>query len=299
MSSIESKGPEIPAEELKRIKEDAKTSYPWQESMSDWTHQLETTAYERGAKNEYLRFHSSQPTGLLTPNCGCMDGEQCDGACFIQFDSIQIERAYCAGYINGAAANGSCIDAMADGKLKDAYVRFINSGLVPNIISRSLTPDDLARPTGQLRWVNGDKEKPKPVFYDEPEEFLVRIKGDDPISGWVWVGYMTLEDISGLQADYWEWLNDSPLPPSNEANHVHVESIEDLSQIPESELKFRIDMGEGKMSRTLEELYKAVPNPYRDEILRCTGTGTSLLGLLEAVSRFAESRVAIKSTAND
>lgn len=38
-----------------------------------------------------------------------------------------IQKAYCAGYINGAGEYGSVVDPIADGKLKDALTIYLQS----------------------------------------------------------------------------------------------------------------------------------------------------------------------------
>lgn len=68
--------------------------------------------------------------GEKMPPCGCTDGEQCNGDCYQAYDMIELQRAYCAGYIIGSSAVGSAIDAMADGKLKEAWERYIASGFI-------------------------------------------------------------------------------------------------------------------------------------------------------------------------
>jgi hypothetical protein len=170
--------------------------------------------------NKIFKDRSTHPTvveGGLKPtsNCGCTDGEQCDGACYPQFDSIHIERAYCVGYINGASANGSAIDGMADGKLKDAYIRFVKSDLVPGIISRSLTTEDLVTPTEPstgMRWEK--KESPK-----RPGKYYCGVKVDGEFEKHIidWDGsswgpveeYDCYEDLEII-----EWLDESHEPPT-------------------------------------------------------------------------------------
>lgn len=56
-------------------------------------------------------------------------------------------------------------------------------------------------------WVNGDERIPGIDFQDYPREYLVRVKGDDPRSGWVDVSYMTAEEMKDLQEDFWQWLD--------------------------------------------------------------------------------------------
>lgn len=151
---------------------------------------VDGTWIKRGDLAEYLStaelldiFRENQPSSQpepseeKKPNCGCTDGEQCDGACYPQFDSIHIERAYCVGYINGAAANGSAIDGMADGKLKNAYILFVKSDLVPGIISHSLTPEDLAQPS--LPSVKPEREEPFTVW---THEYSDKIALDSPLA---------------------------------------------------------------------------------------------------------------------
>lgn len=58
----------------------------------------------------------------------------------------------------------------------------------------------------------------------------------------------------------------------------------------ETELKSYVILPGGEKSRTYEELLEAVPEPFRDPILRSTGVGTSLMCLLEYVARFSERR---------
>lgn len=89
---------------------------------------------------EYIQRMQVEATdNQEVPRCGCKSGEDCDARCMPSYDSQDIERAYCAGYINGSSAVGSCIQAMGDGKLESAWKRYANSDFVAHCIAREDT----------------------------------------------------------------------------------------------------------------------------------------------------------------
>ena len=60
------------------------------------------------------------------------------------------------------------------------------------------------------RWVNGNKRLPSISNEDFPKEYLIRVKGDDPRSGWVHTEYITAESMRDIKEDWWEWLEETP-----------------------------------------------------------------------------------------
>lgn len=59
-------------------------------------------------------------------------------------------------------------------------------------------------------WINGRKRLPEIDYDDFPQEYVVRIKGDDPRSGWIYCGMMTAEKMREVNEDgYWEWLDEA------------------------------------------------------------------------------------------
>lgn len=89
-------------------------------------------------------------------------------------------------------------------------------------------------------WVNGFKRKPvDPGHYDEPLKFVVRIKGDDFRSGWVYVGQATVEEIEKEKwDDYWEWLDESGTPNTlaKPAQGMRWRNISDVDKLPTGRL---------------------------------------------------------------
>lgn len=84
------------------------------------------------------------------------------------------------------------------------------------------------------RWVNGGNEKLLPEiddWQDYPKEYLCRMKGDDPRSGYIAVDYLTAEKMrtvfNDYDCEYWEWLDESnpaTLQPSWERGEAAKES---------------------------------------------------------------------------
>jgi hypothetical protein len=61
-----------------------------------------------------------------------------------------------------------------------------------------------------MKWINGNRSELPEIDYDDfPKQYLVRVKGDDPRSGWVWCGYLTAEKMREVKEDYWEYLDES------------------------------------------------------------------------------------------
>ena len=64
-----------------------------------------------------------------------------------------------------------------------------------------------------MKWTRITKESLPPIddYEDYPKKYLVRVKGDDPRSGWVSVKYETAAEMQDLlQEDYAEYLGESP-----------------------------------------------------------------------------------------
>lgn len=67
-----------------------------------------------------------------------------------------------------------------------------------------------------MKWIplRSKKDLPKDdSFEDYPKKYLVRVKGDDPRSGWVYVAYETAAQMKNLlQEDYAEYLDEDEDP---------------------------------------------------------------------------------------
>lgn len=65
-------------------------------------------------------------------------------------------------------------------------------------------------------WVNGRKRMPDIDDSDYPKKYVVRVYGDDPRSGCIYIGYETAEQMMSIEKEedgYWEWLDESAMQP--------------------------------------------------------------------------------------
>jgi hypothetical protein len=77
------------------------------------------------------------------------------------------------------------------------------------------------------RWVNGNKKELWPGIdnSDSPEQYLIRVKGDDPRSGWVHTEYCPASEFIYIKEDYWEWLDESPIEPCATSSENHQDEL--------------------------------------------------------------------------
>lgn len=87
-----------------------------------------------------------------------------------------------------------------------------------------------------MKWIPGHKTELLPPIdnADYPKQYVVRIKGDDPHSGWIYIGHETAEEMRDINEDgYWEWLDESPSLPNESGLLAALKKIRGI--IPEGE----------------------------------------------------------------
>lgn len=80
-----------------------------------------------------------------------------------------------------------------------------------------------------MKWMPGYKTESLPPIdnADYPKQYVVRVKGDDPHSGWIYIGHETAEEMRDINEDgYWEWLDESPSDVS-----VLKEALKNIAQL--------------------------------------------------------------------
>lgn len=79
-----------------------------------------------------------------------------------------------------------------------------------------------------MKWIPGKQENLLPPIdnADYPKQYVVRIKGDDPHSGWIYIKHETAEQMRDINEDgYWEWLDESPTTADAS---VLLEALQDI-----------------------------------------------------------------------